>query len=276
MNHTSTQVPQPVAVNGQQTEPRNHSYQQYYQRVIDQQLPLDNFGGLKLVVGPTGMGKTSAIPAVIGHLRAAQVDKRCIYTTHRHLLIEEMATELKKANIPIVYLKNNAEVVEEFLSWQKKGAFLSRLEDLDFFKSAESSRALVEKQIESLLKEQGNLQQLKNSDFHTAYKQQRQAFQERCSQLLHVFKNGLLPEKLSNEAHDQLMQDDGIWMLFPYVEFLRNPTRPTLLVTVQKLLYGFYNGRGNERILSLEDNIIFLDEFDMQEKELLDFLCRSP
>src|SRR5690606_25580682 len=78
------------------------------------------------------------------------------------------------------------------------------------------------------------------------------------------------------ETHQQLMHDPGIWRLFPYTEFLFHPAQPVLLVTMQKLLYGFFNGRSSERLLSLEDKIIFLDEFDMQEKEMLGFLCRSP
>lgn len=276
MNNTPVLVPQPVAANGRQPEPYNLSYQQYYQRVIQQQLPSEVFGGLKLVIGPTGMGKTSAIPGVIANLRTQRVDKRCIYTSHRHLLIQEMADALAEKSIPYVYLKNNEEVIEAFLNWQEKGAFLRRLADQDFFRLTNRSQMWVEKQIESLRQEQGSLRQLQSSNFYTAYKQQKAAFRDRCGQLLNVFKEGLSHKDLPEETHTKLMHDPSIWMLFPYVEFLHNPAQPVLLVTVQKLLYGFYNGQANERLLSLEENIIFLDEFDMQEKEMLGLLCSSP
>lgn len=276
MNQETVLTAPPVAAHGDQPELNQASYQQYYLRVIAQQLLASDFGGLKLVVGPTGMGKTSAIPAVIAQLRVRQVEKRCIYTSHRHLLIGEMAKTLEADGIPFVYLKNNEEVVAAFLDWREKGDFLDRLERCDFFKLADSSRTSVEKQIESLRQEQASLRQLKNSGFHAAYEQQRLAFRERCDRLLNVFKAGLSHKDLPPETHKQLMSDPGIWRLFPYVGFLYSPARPVLLVTVQKLLYGFFNGRTNERLLSLEDNIIFLDEFDMQEKEMLGFLCRSP
>src|SRR4051812_23879104 len=112
MNDTLVQASQPVTaygsasltMSGHEPEPHNPSYQQYYLRVIDQQLQSNSFGGLKLVVGPTGMGKTSAIPGVMAYLRTGRVDKHCIYTSHRHLLIQEMAHALTKESIPFVYL----------------------------------------------------------------------------------------------------------------------------------------------------------------------------
>lgn len=284
MNDTPVQASQLVAPNGSapfpmsghSPEPHNPSYQQYYLRVIDQQLQSNIFGGLKLVVGPTGMGKTSAIPGVVAHLRAEGVDKRCIYTSHRHLLIQEMAQALTKESIPFVYLKNNEEVMDAFLNWREKGEFLRRLEICDFFKLAESSRAIVEKQIESLRQEQVSLRKLQSNGFYVAYEQQRLGFREQCDRLMQLFKAGFAHKDLPAETYIRLMSEPGTWLLFPYIEFLHNPARPVLLVTVQKLLYGFFNGHSNERFLSLEDNIIFLDEFDMQEKEMLSFLCQSP
>lgn len=68
----------------------NTTYQDYYMRAINQQLQADDFGGLKLMVGPTGLGKTYAIPFVIQELRQRGVDKGCIYSTHRHILLEEL------------------------------------------------------------------------------------------------------------------------------------------------------------------------------------------
>ncbi|MCL5123452.1 MAG: hypothetical protein M1511_02925 [Deltaproteobacteria bacterium] len=90
------------------------------------------------------------------------------------------------------------------------------------------------------------------------------------------FKEGLTNKLLPEKIHQLLLEDKDLWQLFPYVEFLKNPERPVLLTTIHKLLYGFFSGMGTERILGLENNIIFLDEFDMQEKEFLSFLCRSP
>ncbi len=89
----------------------SRTYRDYYIPAIDQQLLQDHFGGLKLVVGPTGLGKTYAIRLTIQELRQRKVDKRCIYTTHRHMLLEEMEQDLRKSGIPSVYLKSNKDVV---------------------------------------------------------------------------------------------------------------------------------------------------------------------
>lgn len=276
MDEITVQAPHPVAANGLQQKPHDQSYKSYYLRAIEQQLQSDSFGGLKLVVGPTGIGKTSAIPAVISYLKTKQIEKRCIYTSHRHLLIQEMADSLDDAQIPFVYLKNDEEVVKTFLQWQGKVDFLRRLDAFGLFQLAESSLISVEKQIDNLRQEMDILERLLDPTLNEVRQRQQLLFRERSSQLLRLFKTSLGHNSLPEQVHQQLMQDPGIWKLFPYIEFLHNPERPVLLVTLQKLLYGFFNGRSSERLLSLEDNIIFLDEFDMQEKEMLSFLCRSP
>jgi len=92
----------------------NVTYQDYYMRAMNQQLHSDEFGGLKLVVGPTGLGKTYAIPFVIQELRQRGVDKGYIYCTHRHMLLEEMQRDLHKEGIPSIYLKKNTQVVTNF------------------------------------------------------------------------------------------------------------------------------------------------------------------
>ncbi len=222
------------------------------------------------------MGKTSSIPDVISNFRASNIDKRFIYISHRHLLIQEMAEALASANIPHVYLRSDEEVIKGFLSWHEKGRFFHRLESYSFFELAGTSRAVIERQIENVRQEWSSLQKLQRAGFYKAFEQQQLIFRERCNQLLRIFKIGLAHSNLSEEQHEQLVHDVGIWKLFPYIEFLYNSAQPVLLVTIQKLLYGFFNGHSSERLLSLEDNIIFLDEFDIQEKEMLNFLCRSP
>lgn len=108
--------------------------------MLKQQRQAEDFAGLKLVIDPTGMGKTSAIPGVITHLRSEGIENRCIYTSHRHLLIQEMEDALKKAKVPSVYLKSDEDVVDTFLEWSKKKEFLDRLDDVDFFKFAGHSQ----------------------------------------------------------------------------------------------------------------------------------------
>ncbi len=102
-------------------------------RAINQQLRADRLGGLKLVVGPTGLGKTYAIPFVIQELHQREIDKGCIYTTHRHMLLEEMQQSLQKAGIYSVYLKSNPDLVADFIRQPDLPDFLDYLNKLDFF-----------------------------------------------------------------------------------------------------------------------------------------------
>ena len=55
--------PSTLSVAAGASEPKSEplSYQDYYWPVIEQQLRAEQFGGLKPVVGPTGIGKTSPI-----------------------------------------------------------------------------------------------------------------------------------------------------------------------------------------------------------------------
>ncbi|MCL5125398.1 MAG: DEAD/DEAH box helicase family protein [Deltaproteobacteria bacterium] len=135
-------------------------YRYYYQRVIDQQLEKEEWFGLKLVVGPTGMGKTSAIPNVIKTYQQAGCEKRFIYTSHRHLLIQEMYKNLCDAGIPCVYLKNDEDVVRDFMRKPNLADFLNRLDGYQFFHLAGTSRTIVEKQISSIKSQADILSQM--------------------------------------------------------------------------------------------------------------------
>ena len=259
-----------------QIDSSSQDYSEYYQRVIDDVTGLEKRVGLKLVVGPTGMGKTSAIPKVITRYRLQDESLRFVYTSHRHMLIGEMQRRLEAQNIPCVYLKNDESIVVEFVHSSGISEFLKRLDKVHFFDCASTQIHVVEQQIENLRQDYELLKRVDKHRNSFIYKQPKEAFERRCSEFLGIFKNGLSNPDLPEKTGDDLLKDPWIWKLFPYIAFLRDPNHPVLLVTIHKLLYGFFNGRGNERILSLNGNVIFLDEFDMQEKELLKFLCSSP
>lgn len=251
-------------------------YGMYYRRVIDQVTAQQNRSGLKLVVGPTGLGKTSAIPQVIAQYRSQDEILRFVYTSHRHMLIGEMEKKLKEKNIPCVYLKNDENIVVDFLHLHGIADFLKRLDQFRFFEYTPVQKHIIEQHIVSLRQDHELLQGVRKHRDSFLYKQPKEAFERRCSEFLNVFKTGLSNPQLPENTREQILKDAWIWKLFPYIAYLKDPDHPVLLVTIHKLLYGFFNGKNNERILSLNGNIIFLDEFDMQEKELLKFLCSSP
>ena len=53
-----------------------------------------------------------------------------------------------------------------------------------------------------------------------------------------------------------------------------------MLVTLQKAFYGFFDGRETLNLTRLQDEkggfVIFLDEFDFLEHDLVSLICRSP
>ena len=268
-------------------EPLIVSYIEYYIRVIEMLQQKENLTGLKLVVGPTGLGKTQAIPAVIEEIRAKNIEQRCIYTSNRHLLIEEMHELLSghkesipclKAPIPCVYLKSDETVVKQFIKQKDSDRFLRRLEEQKFFEQyANVSLKKVATIVKNLRHALQGLEHFLSKEFRDAYNELQHQITNQCGEFLKIFKDGLRKvAKDQPELHAQLCQEQHIGELFPYIRFLYDPQRPVLLVTIHKLLSGFFDGKKTEKILALENNIIFFDEFDMQEKEILKFLCKSP
>lgn len=248
------------------------TYQDYYLRPITQQLQVEKFGGLKLVVGPTGLGKTYAIPFTIQTLhKRDDFNKRFIYATHRHILLEEMERDLAKLSISSVYLKSNRELVCDFVENPDAQSFLEDLERINFFVNLNKNLKDVEflaERIRRILKDvkYGGLSKETESEM-------KESLGLKCSEFLGIFESGLM--YIDEGHHKKLLGSPMIWRLFPYIEFLHNPTHPVLLVTVSKLLRGFFDGRHKQRITSLKDNVIFLDEFEIQEGVILSFLCED-
>lgn len=253
----------------------SRTYRDYYIPAIDQQLLQEHFGGLKLVVGPTGLGKTYAIRLTIQELRQRRVDKRCIYTTHRHMLLEEMEQDLRKSGIASVYLKSNKDMVSAFVDLPGLAGFLTYLDSssVNFFEGTTLKKEKVQKAIDTIRSlskiDHSRLPQVVSRDID-------RQLSVRCGEFIRIFESGLRSLKKENEsAHYKLLLKHFIWQLFPYIEFLYNPERPVLLVTVSKLLHGFFDGEHKQRITSLKDNVIFMDEFEIQEGVMLSFLCED-
>jgi hypothetical protein len=247
------------------------TYQSYYLRAIDHQQANDQIRGLKLVVGPTGLGKTYAIPHVIAELQERGSTLGCIYTTHRHMLLEEMQQKLVRADIAAVYLRSNTDQVYQFLEEVDLPGLLDDLEQADVLCSAGATR-------ERVLQLAANIQQWTSMMHQNATTPElrqvvRTEQQSKSAAFIKIFEAGI--KNLPIQARERWVYDSRIWKLFPYLAFLNQRPRPVLLVTVSKLLHGFFNGQRTQTMTSLRDNIIFLDEFEFQEREILSFLCQQ-
>jgi hypothetical protein len=249
----------------------DYTYQSYYLRAIEQQQRGDQLRGLKLVVGPTGLGKTHAIPLVIRDLQARGTPYGCIYTTHRHILLEEMHEKLARADIPAVYLRSNADQVHHFLNAVDLPMLLNDLDQAGVVRGADTTpdhllhMAQHIQQWTTMMHQDGTMADLRQV--------MRDAQRSKSAAFIAIFEAGLAT--MAAKERERWLHDPRIWTLFPYLAFLHQRPRPVLLVTVSKLLHGFFNGQRHQTMTSLHNNLIFLDEFEFQEREVLSFLCQQ-
>lgn len=247
-------------------------YSSYYQRGID-----ENDRGIKLVLGPTGLGKSSSIPDVVKN----NPDHKFIYQANRKELLQEMADRFSPGEF--VLLQRDLEVVQKMLTTQQN-EFDMLLADPRFANALKQAKSKT------------HLKSLENVAIHRA-----------CKQVLEITsREGILPEWLEKHANSQariilqavrlviqitrdkneqsavytwLVSHPVVETLFPAIAFRRRPEIRIMLVTLHKAYYGFFDGaqiRSLTDISAQTNTIIFLDEFDFLENDLVKLICRVP
>jgi thiaminase len=256
------------------------NYPYYYHRTI-QSYPI----GFKLVLGGTGLGKTSGIRDVI--CMPEYQERKFIYVANRVQLLEEMGQSLTQHHPGCyVLLRRDLEIVlhtlktsnSDFYELLRDSLFLDNLDRwnqrsvlrrIDLAAVKRSCKALEEMMQETqgmtlprLLEEQAD---------------------EHAHLVLNAFKSALLAanNKSGNApSYERLADHPVIQSLFPCIAFKRRPEVRLMLVTLQKALYGFFDGRQTLNLTRLEDAdggyVIFLDEFDFLENDLVGLICRAP
>lgn len=254
-------------------------YKDYYLRTINR-----DENGIKLVLGGTGLGKTHGMrEAVKDYLNSDREGKRkLIYITNRHNLITEQKREFEKVNFKCCYLKGNREIILDILKSNQFDQLIDNLESNDFFKFDEvyksrgKRKAKLTKLIEGI---DSKIQLLKDG------KQKNNTLQKtidkdlglECDELFKIFKTQfILVGRNDEKLHEALKSNEFVWKLFPYVEFENNPDANILLTTIHKVLMGFFDGKKDIKIASIENKIVFLDEFDFLEQEIMKILCNEP
>lgn len=207
-------------------------YPDYYQRTIDAYRR-----GIKLVLGPTGLGKSSSIPAVVRN----NPDYKFIHMANRKELLEEMAARFRPGEY--VILRRDLEVVQQVLLTQQK-AFEDLLADLRFVKALKQAR---------------HKSKLKSLDVV--------AIRRACQQVIAMSAEGrVLPPwvvehadaqarivlqavrwvlKVTRDENEQgkdynwLVSHPVVETLLPAIPFRRRPEVRMMLVTLHKAYYGF-------------------------------------
>jgi len=256
------------------------SYAEYYHRAIQQ-----HHTGLKLVLGGTGLGKTSGIKEVLQMPDYQQ--RKFIYCANRKQLIEEMAQSLNELGSPRCYvvLHRDLEVVLMTIKDYRQ-EFYELIENDLLFKDNvrrwNDQNVLRRIDLPTMKRACRTLEELigEHMMIPKLLEEQMDGY---ARIVLSAFKAALLGanNKQGNSLGYQRLADHPvIQSLFPCIAFKRRPEVRLMAVTLQKAFYGFFDGQKTLNLTRLEDDdgghVIFLDEFDFLENDLVGLICRTP
>lgn len=268
------------------------TYKDFYKKTIE-----SHNNGLKLVLGGTGLGKSyGIIETVLDYANLDDRDKKIlepkrkfIYMTNRHNLLVQMevginnkAKEIQAQNykteniLKIAYLKSNLEIIKDLRSSGLQ-EFIKELMDLDFFAYSLEPKKILDLKLDKLVKTiDESIEFLDNGDSLEISANVERSLQSSASELFSLFKYQLKRTYTNNKSkHQELLKNEKIWQIFPYIEFEQNDNCQVLLATTHKLMLGFFNGTSDIKLSSIENKIIFLDEFDFLYADILKLLCND-
>ena len=254
------------------------SYFPYYDRAIQRRS-----NGLKLVLGGTGLGKTSGIVEVIQH---SDTDgRKFIYCANRLQLLEEMAEKLDKDDVQISYAYQRSDVdtlLEIFRNPSARAAFNDLIEDNRFRYEVErynKNSSWRQLDLARFKRAWETIQKLEDAAGAVRLDMLYQLLRDEARTIMYFFRTLLHDlKKRDPQTYETFLDTAIIQELFPYIRFKRNDDVTVLLITIQKAFYGFFDGERTVNLTKLHgsnngNNIIFLDEYDFLENELISLIC---
>jgi hypothetical protein len=219
--------------------------------------------GLKLVFGGTGIGKTSIIPYVV----KAYPNHKFIYVANRKRLLKEMEEDAQSilGKSAVVHIHRDPEQVLKAIDAPEfdTGFEAQICHDMD-------SVLPPQLHYDKVLNSVDRIRRLRKTDVkdNDLY----EILSDDSRQIMRFFRVVAQHEDIgSYPATRQIVEN-----LFPFLQFRQNPEINLALVTLQKLFYGVFDGEKDASFNALENYVIFLDEFDFLEQNLLDLLCDAP
>lgn len=255
------------------------NYVQYYQRVIAQ-----NRDGLKLVLGGTGLGKTSSIPEVI--LKSC-TKKKFIYLANRVQLLNEMKENCSAFASDIYHVENDSDLILKAIEHNNLTDILNEplvKKYITYINSKYPSKRIdIGRAIRDIyfLREHMDVIRVSSVEEYTRsriallFKNFKIIIQE-----AHNNRNSKPKHGFSQKDFSHISNLPAFKALFPYLHFKENPNAKLLLMTIQKAFFGFFDGSRNVSISTLEGQengnyIIFLDEFDFLENDLINLISQD-
>ena len=231
--------------------------------------------GFKLILGPTGNGKTSALyqdhnnndnDFVFKDL--AKRGKKAIFTTHRKNIIKDVLNGCQKSGIKYVHLQANADIIKGIIN-RKNGvdSLINALSDLNFFSATSDQKT------KSVDKKYCKKKFLYIADLNNSAKNTRDENEVRdeCGRLLSIFRRAITTFFQNDQAHyKRILKNKFIQTLFPFIAFISDPNKVVLLSTLQRLSLPFFDGKKQQTLYDLNGYVIFMDEFDYLSTAMLD------
>lgn len=248
-------------------------YSEYYRRIIE-----TNSNGFKLALGGTGLGKTRGIQQIIEQLDEYENDRKFIYVANRIQLLNEMYDDLiskhKLTEDEVIHLERNRDTIVNALSSSNREQFYELL-------SSEGIQQYISKLSLDIVAIQRICKQIEHIvDFLETEKdfEITQMVDNNLERLARDVKNffKFILRSVNDTDYNVLIQNPIIQIIFPYIAFKHNKQARVLLLTIHKGFLGFFDGKYNINLTRVKDNIIFLDEFDFLEPDLLQLICNSP
>ncbi len=255
-------------------------YVNYYRRTL-----LAHATGLKLVLGGTGLGKTSSLAAL---LRTGDFppDVKFIYVANRIQLLDEMAAQVADLNLH-VQQRQNADQLAEALAQGLLASLLEHPAAPALLNDYNQRNPLSATTLERLRGRTNRFRQLRelNLPLDGAFD-----LAEQARELLRPLKGLLALARALETARpadgQKTTQQEAralaalpLWrVLFPYLRFREDPACRLLLLTVQKAFHGVFDGEKTQRLGQWDAPatgryVFVFDEFDFLENDLLAMLA---
>lgn len=242
-------------------------FKKYYQNVIDK-----HNKGFKLVLGGTGLGKTSGIIETIK--QNPEPNKRFFYFANRLQLLNEMASDLENNSIGYCLQKRDDQIIIDI----SEAELVTLLDNELINKYAKNLFKNLRK--ESIL---STFKFVKNNSQLGHFDDGAEIIRSRTNKIFYYFKSILRKASSNSKHYDTLRQLSTIQKFFPYIEFQeKKEEKRIFIVSLQKAFYGFFDGKRTVTLHYLQNdedkkerNILFLDEFDFLEGDLLSQICKD-
>ncbi len=262
--------------NSPTTEDKKPTYNDIY-------LPILRDGydvGFKLILGPTGNGKTSALyedhnggdEFVFNVLpKLGKAGRKAIFTTHRKNIVKDVVNGCQNAGVKYVHLRAHADIIKGIIK-KKDGVqnLINELSDLDFFSYTTrwvggGYKGVDDKYIKKQFRIIADLVSIAKSGRDEA------EIRTKCGQLLSIFRRAIKElSKVRQERYELVLENQLVQELFPFIAFKHDPTQIVLLATLQRLGLPFFDGKNDQTLYDLKGYVIFMDEFDYLPTAMLD------